>query len=221
MLKTNIVHITDGLGNQMFQYAFYKKLSKKNKLTYITYHRDINKIHTGYSLSYVFKLKPRKASEILCILARTLKPPFKQIRNLLIKIRLFHYYQPDFGVYTQIESKPGLNIYNAFWQSEKYFQDIETEIRHDFKFAEICEEKNLNLLKEIKDHVSVSVHIRRGDYLVSNRTFSDAATCAYYQNAMEYICGRVKNAVFLIFSNDIPWCKKYILPPPHHINLSL
>ena len=213
-MEINIVYISGGLGNQMFQYAFYKRLSRKNRPVYITYERAINEIHTGYSLSHVFRLKPRKAPEILRVLAGTQKPPFKQIRNLLIKAGLFHHYKPDFGVYIPMNPKPGMNIYHGYWQSEKYFQDIEAEIRRDFEFTEIREEKNLNLLKIMKDHTSISIHVRRGDYLQCGLAFSDSAMRAYYQNAMEYLCGRVKNAIFLIFSNDINWCKDNILPPP-------
>ena len=52
-----IVYFYDGLGNQMFQYSFYKKIKKKNKNTYgnLNFYKK-NKVHNGYELKKIFNI---------------------------------------------------------------------------------------------------------------------------------------------------------------------
>ena len=104
-------------------------------------------------------------------------------------------------------TKKRINYYIGYWQSEKFFKDISDEIRKDFSFPKFTSEKNLEILKLIKSYNSVSIHIRRGDYL-QNRGFNGLAPLEYYQKAIEYIKNKIENPHFFIFSNDIEWCRK-------------
>src|SRR5690606_42130982 len=58
-----IVRFLGGLGNQMFQYAFYKALSKK----YADVRVDISRykyysLHNGYEIERIFKINTKKAT---------------------------------------------------------------------------------------------------------------------------------------------------------------
>ncbi len=61
----------------------------------------------------------------------------------------------------------------------------------------------LNLLQSKK---TVSIHIRRGDY-VQHPFFKDICTISYYKNAIKYIRNNAEIDLFCIFSNDIQWVK--------------
>lgn len=93
------------------------------------------------------------------------------------------------------------------FQSEKYFSDIEEEIRKIYKFDELEEEKNIKIKKIIEEENSVSIHIRRGDYL-NDPLLGGMIDLEYYEKAIELIEKKEKDLAYIIFSNDIEWCKK-------------
>lgn len=82
-----------------------------------------------------------------------------------------------------------------------------------FSFKIAKEDKNfIDLAKSIEEDTnSVSLHVRRGDYLNISPTdyyqFGGVATTNYYKNAVSYMLKRNKQAHFYIFSDDITWCK--------------
>ncbi|HIP25044.1 MAG TPA: alpha-1,2-fucosyltransferase, partial [Archaeoglobus profundus] len=94
----------------------------------------------------------------------------------------------------------------GYWQTEKYFSDIRTDILKDFTVKEKNTEIVDNYLKQINNSNSVSIHVRRGDYL--NHPDIGVLDISYYKNAIEYIYNKVENPTFYIFSNDISWCEK-------------
>lgn len=90
----------------------------------------------------------------------------------------------------------------GYFQSEKYFKDYEDEIRDLFMSYDI------NLSDDIKDLLdnenTCSIHIRRGDYLKSPN-HHPTQSMNYYMKAIKQM---PKDSVFLIFSDDINWCKQ-------------
>ena len=96
---------------------------------------------------------------------------------------------------------------NGYWQSEKYFESIEDIIRNVFTFPE-ASEQNKAIAREMAASTSVSIHVRRGDYL---RYFpNNVLDEAYYGPAMAYFTERFKDVHFFIFSNDISWCREHL-----------
>jgi len=59
----------------------------------------------------------------------------------------------------------------------------------------------------------VTIHVRRGDYMAKS-VIEDGwvqPKTDYYQHSMEYFNTRYSNVTFLLFSDDIIWCRKNIL----------
>ncbi len=80
---------------------------------------------------------------------------------------------------------------NGYFQSYKYFEDYEDEIRTEFGFAAGA------------GFDAVSIHVRRGDYL----TYADkhpSPPLHYFQQAIE----QFGDSQFMVFSDDIQWCHK-------------
>ncbi|HJJ31828.1 MAG TPA: alpha-1,2-fucosyltransferase [Methanocorpusculum sp.] len=109
--------------------------------------------------------------------------------------------------YQDIRSK---NIYLCgYWQSERYFSRITDEIRHDFQITTPQSDANKSWSEIIQNSNSVSLHVRRTDYL----SLGWALDAEYYHRAVEYISKYVENPVFFIFSDDIEWVKNNLEIP--------
>lgn len=206
-----IVYFYDGLGNQMFQYAFYKKLKKKDKNIYgnLNFYKK-NGIHNGYELKKIFNIdieNDKKENDFFNLSIR--KNIFQRIINKVLNSLNILLYIENWGEnnINKIIGKKFIRYYFGWWQSEKYFKDISEEIKLDFKFPEFKNEKNIELKNKILNSNSVSIHIRRGDYQ-KNIYLGGLAPLAYYKAAIEYIVKIVENPIFYIFSDDVEWCKE-------------
>ena len=211
-----------GLGNQMFQYALYKKLKKLKRQAYIEF--GYMNAHYGYELHRAFGIEQKQqASWAVRKFLFSEKSMMRVIRQWAQKTGLYHKPESYFGAYQPqiLEKRAGFSFLTGYWQSEKYFQDISAQLRREFAFVPFTEKENLSLMQDTREKNRVSLHIRRADYVKTQVNMKDSALISYCQNAIEYMCKHVKNIVFLVFSDDIPWCRKHISPPPRRINLSL
>jgi hypothetical protein len=98
----------------------------------------------------------------------------------------------------------------GYWQSEKYFSSVEAEIRKDFTFNKPLIDRNLELSAKMATCGSISLHIRRGDYVSDAQTSAILGVCPldYYRNAVAYVADRVANPQFFVFSDDIEWARE-------------
>ena len=88
---------------------------------------------------------------------------------------------------------------DGYWQNEIFFQNWFDDLRQIFIFPELVDSVNIKLAEAMQQANSVSVHIRRGDYV--NSSF-DILTDDYYRRAIEYIQKHVDNPIFYFFSED-------------------
>lgn len=123
----------------------------------------------------------------------------------------YEYHEPFFH-YQKIPYKEGINL-NGYFQSHRYF-DV-SEIRKVFIPSQAIK-TDINLIKfskinkvfseVLKNHTVCSIHVRRGDYL-NFSAYHTNLTLQYYREAIEEVKNRTKIDYFIVFSNDIPWCK--------------
>ena len=101
------------------------------------------------------------------------------------------------------------------WISEKYFKDIEDIIRKEFTVKVPQTGRNRETAEMILNSESVSLHVRRGDYVTSPeyREIYDICNLGYYERCIKYITDRVKSAHFFIFSDDSEWAKNNLKIP--------
>lgn len=103
--------------------------------------------------------------------------------------------------------KSGKNAYLiGYWQNEKYFKDIEQQIRRDFTFKNTFDENIHQLAREISDTNSVCLNIRRGDFV--NHPTHDFVGMEYIARAVDYIRRNTDVQKIYIFSDEIDWCKE-------------
>ena len=209
-----IVRVTGGLGNQMFQYAMYKSLEKKGKLVKLDSKSfyETKKEHNGYELERIFDIKPNKPTkeDLEKFDENNISTLFK-IKRKLFGDKKFVYDTKEY-VFNKDVYKLKNSYLNGYWQSIKYFEEIENDIKKDFRFKNQLDNKNLEILNEIENSNSISIHIRRGDYMSPENynMYGCIATPTYYKKAIKVIEEKVENPTFFVFSNDMDWVKKNI-----------
>lgn len=186
------IKLQGGLGNYMFQIACaYEYALKNNKKVFFTaddsvlVHKNIN-IYKSNILSNINLLDSKRMSGKVTV-----------------------YNEPDFH-YTEIPAIEG-NVYlSGYFQSEKYFKEHEKEIKQLFFqpphiFDKVVDDIALDTYKvDIKKDNTCSIHIRRGDYLKSPN-HHPAQNMNFYMKAIKQM---PSDSVFLIFSDDMAWCKE-------------
>lgn len=218
--KLIIVYVAGGLGNQLFHYAFAKAYSLKKQCDVfldieIFRTRKINNDlstaapHMYYCLK-LYKTSLRIANDsqinkLKSMTTRINKLPIviNKLLNIPEKTKShFIFYKPH-GIYNpnMFDLNGDLYIRGDF-QSEKYFKDYRKEILSDLTLDIKLNDENIKVLKQIKSTNSVSIHIRRGDYLKYN---SVVLPIEYYEKAIEYLLSKHKDLHFYIFSNDTKW----------------
>lgn len=205
-----VVKLVGGLGNQMFQYAVGRSLSLMHdvplKLDISTF-EDYN--DRAYSLKDLNVNGEIATAPESARFTKTgfLKGSFEKLkpyyRRSIIVERCF-----DFDA--NILNAPGDVYLDGYWQSENYFKDISELIRKEFKFKKEASGRNKDLIAEMADIESVSLHVRRGDYVSNNKVHEIHGTCSmeYYNNCMNLIKSRIHNPKFFIFSDDMSWVRQ-------------
>lgn len=206
MFKILIVH--GGLGNQMFAYAFSRALKKRHPFSYISLDMlETWNAHNGYELLKVFSGK-------FSMSYRFYRRQWKVYSQFFTK-RLFSFHierEADYCTFNAatVKSDCLFEVFDGFWQSEKYFRSVEKKIRQEFSFdmAQLNEMSLKLFYKLEQDSYSVSVHIRRGDYKEYEHYFGGTCDLEYYQNAILYIKNQLPNVRFYFFSDDMNWVKE-------------
>lgn len=204
-----------GLGNQMFQYALASILAQKNKdvvLLDVSFFEQIEKRlgHTPRKFELGVFTNFYTFASIADILF------FKQLSffNKVKRELGFHYpkmyREPSFG-YDENALMLRSPVYiSGFFQSYKYYVGYENLIRTLFTFPVALDEINENLLATIKRGQSISVHIRRGDYVQDEITKQYHGNCSldYYLKALSLLTEKSQDCTLFFFSDDCDWVKE-------------
>jgi hypothetical protein len=224
-----IANIHGGLGNQMFQYAagcaLAKRLNQPLRLDVSSFTNY--QLHNGFELTRIFAGVMELATP--ADMQRVLKwRAIPRIKRLLSRSELSIFrdnklvVEPHFQYWEKIKQVTPNAYVVGYWQSEKYFKIIEPIIRADFVFRGLLTEKNQQVGNEIAQSNSVSIHVRRGDYVKNIKTMAIHGLCSldYYREAIQYIFDRVEQPRFFIFSDDIPWVKENLIidSPCHYVD---
>lgn len=214
-----IVKLQGGLGNQMFQYAIGRRLALSHQVDLkldLTALLDrtpkANFTFRDYELD-VFQINPQIAEESEVRLFNS-NDPVSRIKRLFVSTKLVR--EKNLRFQPTILNSGGQVYLNGYWQCEKYFDAIRTEILNDFTLKEsTLNELHENvILTETKELMlksnSVSVHFRRGDYVSDEITNSFHGTCSiqFYQDAIKLMAQQVQSPHFFLFSDDPEWVLK-------------
>ncbi|WP_452596485.1 alpha-1,2-fucosyltransferase [Pontimicrobium sp. MEBiC01747] len=192
-----VIKLIGGLGNQLFQYATAKALALQNNTTlYIDRSAFNNYDLHAYGLHH-FNIKPKIYKEA----------PSKFVRKILNKLNINTYYQEESFSYNEavLELKTKNIFLSGYFQSELYFQNYRKELLKDLEVTALLKEQTKKQLQNIEQTNSVSIHIRRGDYLLHEK--HNTSKELYYKSAMKLIEDKIENPVYYMFSDDMEWVK--------------
>ena len=191
----------------MFQYALGRHLTELGKnikydLSYFESHPE----HYFGLERFGLQLPKAKRNDVLCFLEDRHRI-IDRLRRKLFGRRPYVFSEINESIYIfrpeVFEFSKG--FINGYWQSEKYFADIAEIINGEFTFPISTDSRNNILAEEMQKCTSVSIHVRRGDYLGGFPVLDEA----YYSPAMQYFQKKFNDVHFYVFSNDIPWCKDH------------
>lgn len=182
----NVVKIMGGLGNQLFQYAFGRAIEEGG-------------IKVAYDVSWY--TPEREKTRPYCLgKFRTSVPVSLFAKQYTIK---------ETGFDMELLKKDNKSFY-GYWQSPMYYSErVVREIDEAYHVKDEFLTDGFKILRaEIDDVNSVSIHVRRGDY-VDNPSHL-VLPLSYYREAIDFFYNTKENPVFYIFSDDIPWCREYL-----------
>lgn len=212
-----IVNILGGLGNQMFQYALALALEKQcgpGTIVRID-SRAFNgyPIHNGYELKRIFNVEIPEATirEVTKMAYPILNYRIWQLCRLLPKRKAIRY-EWESMAYDERVFNAQDEYLMGYWQTERYFRSIRPSVLQAFAFPPFEPgSENAILEQELRQLCSVSIHVRRGDYLkISNA--SGICTIDYYHKAIAMLENLVRPDRYVIFSDDIEWCRNQFGP---------
>lgn len=218
-----IVKIMGGVGNQLFQYAIGKSIAIKHNEKLILdiswCNKNINEPHCKFQLNlFNTDYEILNPSVIQKIYIKMFEIMYYHLPKLYkLSSKYFHHVSENFA---ESYNTPVTDIDNAYligyWCNEKYFLDIKDTILNDFQPVISLNEASRVIDKKISSCSSVCVHIRRGDYVSKYSDFFELCSVDYYLKGAEYIHQRIHDAVFFVFSDDIPWAKANLNIPYEH-----
>jgi hypothetical protein len=210
-----IIRVWGGLGNQLFQYAFGRRLAYEKSQPLIL---DLTRFQDPGQRSFqlnAFRISAEIASagEILQLthrnLGRIIGPLYRAYeRSLPYACRSFiseshRSFSPD--VIPQL----GGNVYlSGYWQSEKYFSSIEPMLRDELKLKSPFSLIAQKWADKLHKQTVTSLHIRRGDYVTGENRNLKPCSPAYFAEAMQYVKTRTPRTTFFVFSDDLDWARQ-------------
>ncbi len=235
-----MTQLDGGLGNQMFQYAIGKSLSLQCGVplyldTSVYSHYTTRKYALG-----VFNISAQIASneDIVFFKPAVKKNPLGIIKTLADKTpthavllvkgilprgmmgKLLRPPPADSNyIYREAEpfvfnadvlmAKPPLYL-DGYWQNEKYFVRHRDIILRDFTLRVPISEKAIAYRKIIQETPSVSLHIRRGDYVhvaAARKLYDGICDLEYYGRALDFLKQKIQDISVFVFSDEIAWAK--------------
>ncbi len=193
---TNLT-LTEGLGSQMYHIASLVSISKITGHS-IFFFDDNNSLGKGLLVNKsIFPNIPISTPKINQLCSDDLNVIVYPIRK-------------DAAVDTNLFSLDRQHNYNltGLFHSYKMWMPILEQIKHIYTPTKIIHDEAMNTVNNVRSNNRklVSIHVRRGDYLLPINSFFTQLSVDYYFSAISKFKGL--DCDFLVFSDDINWCKE-------------
>lgn len=223
-----IVRVMGGLGNQLQQYALFRKfqsLGAEAGLDLSWFSKETQESAAAprkFALADFEGLPYETASgeEVRALLGRAFGEEAGFVEKL--KKRLTPDKMPVFEE-TQMYHPQIFSWQNrylvGYWACEAYYADILDRLREEIRFPDSGDARNREVMAKMAARPSVSIHVRRGDYLddANAAMFGGICTEAYYDASVRYIKEKCPDAVFYVFSDDADYVRAHFAGPAFHI----
>lgn len=223
ILGKKIVKFNGGLGNQMFQYAFSYALSKHLNVKVLLDFWWFEAVKTHKNVTPrkfeldAFNIEYEVATDkdLGIVVKEDKRSVWQKISGDIFKVKKHESLKNIFLEKTPFFDKslfvnPKYYYYDGYFQNEKYFKTCRKDLLKIFCLKQELDVKNQQILENVKNLNSVSIHVRRGDYVTLEcaKNYHGVCPLEYYEKAIKYIAKQVQNPHFFLFSDDIEWVAK-------------
>lgn len=222
-----IVKLQGGLGNQMFQYAAGRALSVRLGAPLKLDRRRMDHPVEGstpwrYALGALNVREefadPREAADLSGEAQTRLRRLSLRLRRAsgIVPPRATVLRDRELRFLTEFHEVSGDVYLDGYWQSERYFLGISEIIRREFSLRRPLERIDREFGEEIAREESVSIHVRRGDYVsnpAANR-FHGLCSEEYYRKCIAIVSEKVRAPRFVVFTDDPAWARGNMAVPP-------
>ncbi len=221
------VHLMGGLGNQLFQYAFGRRLTLANDAQLFLDASGYEASAASDSGMAVRRCELQHFNIVGTIIGPAAQPtlPHQLVsrwwRKALRWLRQLTdapkpYYarseiiEPtsmQFQFDGRVLRRPirGLISCRGFWQSEKYFTEIEPQLRRELTLSHTLDSSSRDVAAEIGASDSIGVHVRHGDNATAIAPALGVLSADYYRHAVAAIQDEIQKPRFFVFSDDPLW----------------
>lgn len=201
----NVFRISDGLGNQLFQYAcaysMYRKTGKEIVLDPM-YSGKLRKYQLDeFNIEFHKRFVNKQLDYILGVGKRQSAPIKLWYRDKKIKIKKYNVKKEQGNmIYDNAIYDYDNGYFVGFWQSYKYFDEFYEEIKQQFQMKAKLSAAAMEYKKHMNEEMSVSLHIRRTDYVrsVNNVCLKQD----FYKIALDNMRDQVGEFKLYIFTDD-------------------
>lgn len=214
-----ISSLRGGLGNQMFQYAAGRALTLRSGVPLkldLSWYDCFAESDTPRS--FMLGVFPgiratiatrRECKQLMYIrrgpLAFLLRRPRPDAAS--------HIREPHYTYWSGFYTLDAPLYLSGYWQNERYFAAYADVIRQDFTFPELPSEEAKDMARRILAvPQSVSVHVRRGDYVSNSAAAAIHGLCSpeYYSAALDAVTAQTSAVPELfLFSDDPVWVREH------------
>ncbi|MHB8651999.1 MAG: alpha-1,2-fucosyltransferase [Minisyncoccota bacterium] len=230
-----ITRLSGGIGNQLFQYAFGRSLSletttnlkldlssfgeQKNSRAYKLNAFNIRaEVATHDNFKSIGVLDPARRD----MLHRTMRWIHRAMEYFVPLSKKKFIIEPSFRFQPELLTISQSCYLSGVWQTEKYFARIADILREEITPKEDPGAATKAWIQNTRECNSVSLHVRRGDYVTNAKTHQFHGVCSppYYQRAMNFIDQKISHPVYFIFSDDMEWVRKNFQIPGRVVYVS-
>ncbi len=212
--------LSDGLGNQLFQYAAGRALASQygGSLRIACEHPSKQLTHglprpvllQRFAVEGVVAEKTKLDRLVL-----SLKPRFavaSKITRAALCAEVIREEPPKYLFHPEIKVAPRTKMayFVGYWQSHRFANSIERELREEFRLRTPPSGKNLAVANQIQStRVPISVHLRRGDYATAYGS-SVMLSMDYYACALKQMRDFAAECTFFVFSDDATFAHEWV-----------
>lgn len=208
----SVIRISDGLGNQLFQYAFGYSFAKKTGQTIV-----LDPFFWGTSLRsyqlYKFRIQYRERfihpalDYILGFGPRNARRYKEKYRNKKIREKYHMKVEKQNIIYdNSVYQQNAPTYFQGFWQTPRYFDEFYDEIKKQFTLIGNLSNKAESYARQMKESNSVSLHIRRTDY---DRELNNVCLdSSFYNKAINEMQKNIGDFELFVFTDDKKFVKE-------------
>ena len=205
-----VVRLISGLGNQLFQYMFGRQMAIVNNmpLKLDTSFYETQNLRDYKLGNYNIAAQVAGKNDIEKVLR--IDDPISKVQRYFSGYNKYYYKEKKAWQYDPLvidAAKSGIYL-DGYWQNYKYYTNINNGLLNEITLTNQTELSEYNLYSTVeRDKQSVSIHIRRGDYITDNHAnkMMGVLSLDYYYQAVAHIRKHLSDPRFYVFSDDLNW----------------